>query len=44
MTETMSRVENTQDPKPVTGPAGLDGLDEQLISQLVDGPRPAGCS
>src|SRR3954447_20222139 len=42
MTEMMSRVEHTEDPNPTTGPAGLDGLDEQLINQLVDRARTGG--
>ena len=39
MTEMMSRVEHTEDPNPTAGPAGLDGLDEQLIDQLVSCAR-----
>jgi putative transposase len=42
MTEMMSRVEHTEDPNLTTGPAGLDGLDEQLIDQLVDRARTGG--
>jgi hypothetical protein len=40
MTEMMSRVENTQDDKPVTG---LDGLDEHSWPSWSTARRPAGC-
>jgi hypothetical protein len=33
MTDMMSGVENAEDSNPSTG---LDGLDEQLVAQLVD--------
>lgn len=36
MTEMMSGVDDTEDANAVAETAGLDGLDEQLISQLVD--------
>jgi putative transposase len=39
MTDMMSGVENAEDSKPETG---LDGLDEQLVEQLVSRARPAG--
>ncbi len=39
MTEMMSRVENTEDAKPVPG---LDGLDEQLVAQLIDRAKTGG--
>jgi len=39
MTEMMSRVEHTEDPNTAPGP---DGLDEQLISQLVDRAKAGG--
>jgi transposase-like protein len=39
MTEMMSDVANTEDSNPVTG---LDGLDEQLINQLVDQAKTGG--
>jgi putative transposase len=39
MTEMMSGVENVEDSKPVTGP---DGLDEQLVAQLVSSARASG--
>lgn len=42
MTEMMFRVEHTEDPNPTAGPAGRDGLDEQLINQLVDRARTGG--
>jgi transposase-like protein len=42
MTEMMSRVEHTEDPNPMAGPAGLEGLDEQLINQLVDRAKTSG--
>jgi putative transposase len=42
MTEIMSRVEHTEDTNPDTKLAGLDGLDEQLISQLVDRAKTGG--
>lgn len=42
MTEMMSRVEHTEDPNPSADPAGLDGLDEQLITQLVDRAKTGG--
>lgn len=42
MTEMMSRVENTEDSNPAAEPAGLDGLDEQLINQLVDRVKTSG--
>jgi hypothetical protein len=42
MAEMMSRVEHTEDPNPTASPAGLDGLDEQLISRLVDRARTGG--
>jgi putative transposase len=42
MTEMMSRVENTEDANPAAKPAGLDGLDEQLINQLVAGAKAGG--
>ena len=40
MTEMMSRVDDIEDPN--TPMAGLDGVDEQLISQLVDRAKTAG--
>lgn len=39
MTDMMSGVENAEDSKPATG---LDGLDEQLVAQVLSVPRPAG--
>ena len=42
MTEMMSHVEHTEDPNPTTDPTGLDGLDEQLINQLVDRAKTGG--
>jgi putative transposase len=42
MTEMMSRVEHSEDSTPTTGPTSLDGLDDQLISQLVDRVRTGG--
>jgi len=39
MTDMMSGVENAEDSKPETG---LDGLDEQLVAQLVDRARAGG--
>jgi putative transposase len=42
MTEMMSRVENTEDSNPAAEPVGLDGLDEQLINQLVDRAKAGG--
>jgi putative transposase len=39
MTEMMSRVENAEDAKRV---AGLDGLDEQLVAQLIDRVKTGG--
>jgi putative transposase len=39
MTEMMSRVDDTEDPD-IT--AGLDGLDDQLINQLVDRAKAGG--
>ena len=42
VTEMMSCVEHTEDVKTVAGPAGLDGLDEQLITQLVDRAKTGG--
>jgi transposase-like protein len=39
MTEMMSRVDETQDPDTT---AGLDGLDDQLITQLVDRAKAGG--
>jgi putative transposase len=42
MTEMMSRVENTEDSNPVTEPVSVDGLDEQLITQLVDRAKAGG--
>jgi transposase-like protein len=39
MTEMMSHVTDTEDSNPVTG---LDGLDEQLINQLVDRAKTGG--
>jgi putative transposase len=42
MTEMMFRVEHTEDVNPAADPAGLDGLDEQLITQLVDRAKTGG--
>lgn len=42
MTEMMSRVENTEDLNQAAAPTGLDGLDEQLITQLVDRAKTGG--
>ena len=42
MTEMMSRVDDAEDTTPAAPTAGLDGLDEQLISQLVDRARSGG--
>jgi putative transposase len=42
MTEMMSRVEHTEDPDPTGGPAGLDGLDDQLVNQLVNRAKTGG--
>jgi transposase-like protein len=42
MTEMMSRVDNAEDVNPAAELAGLDGLDEQLINQLVDRARTGG--
>jgi hypothetical protein len=42
MTEMMSRVANTEDSNPATEPTSVDGLDEQLISQLVDRAKAGG--
>src|SRR5689334_11531441 len=39
MTDMMSGVENAEDSKPVTG---LDGLDEQLVAQLVSSAKASG--
>lgn len=39
MTEMMSRVDDTEDPDTT---AGLDGLDDQLITQLVDRAKAGG--
>lgn len=36
MTEMMSHVENAEDSTPTAEPTGRDGLDQQLINQLVD--------
>jgi putative transposase len=41
MTEMMSGVERVEEPKPEPG---LDGLDEQLVEQLVGQARTGGCS
>ena len=42
MTEMMSSVEHTEDSNPAGGSAYLDGLDEQLINQLVDRAKAGG--
>ena len=42
MTEMMSRVEHTEDANATAGPTGLDGLDDQLINQLVDRAKTGG--
>lgn len=42
MIEMMSRVENTEDTTPAAEPASVEGLDEQLISQLVDRAKAGG--
>jgi transposase-like protein len=42
MTEIMSRVDDTEDTSPAAPTAVLDGLDEQLITQLVDRARTGG--
>jgi transposase-like protein len=39
MTDMMSGVENAENPKPETG---LDGLDEQLVAQLVNRGKASG--
>src|SRR6185312_1110876 len=42
MTEMMSRVDDTEDTTPAAPTAGLDGLDQQLIDQLVDRAKAGG--
>ncbi len=42
MTEMMSRVENTEDSNPTAEPASVEGLDEQLITQLLDRAKAGG--
>ncbi|GAB3901198.1 hypothetical protein GCM10029964_089630 [Kibdelosporangium lantanae] len=42
MTEMMSCVENTEDENPAAEPVGLDGLDEQLVNQLVARAKAGG--
>jgi transposase-like protein len=42
MTEMMSRVEHAEDLAPTADLTGLEGLDEQLINQLVDRARTGG--
>ncbi|MEU3625983.1 hypothetical protein AB0E54_26735 [Amycolatopsis coloradensis] len=42
MTDMMCGVENAEDPKPVTGLDGLDGLDEQLVAQLLSRAKASG--
>lgn len=42
MTEMMSHVDDTEDTTPAAPTAGLDGLDEQLISQLIDRAKSGG--
>lgn len=39
MTDMMSGVENAEDSKPATG---LDGLDEQLVAQLLSSAKASG--
>ena len=39
MTDMMFGVENAEDSKPETG---LDGLDDQLVAQLVSGAKASG--
>ena len=43
MTETKSGVDSTEERGGVAGSAGLDGLDEQLVDQLVDRVKAGGC-
>jgi putative transposase len=42
MAEMMSPVDDTEDPTPAAPTTGLDGLDEQLVSQLVDRAKSGG--
>jgi transposase-like protein len=42
MTDMMSSVDDTQDTNPTTPTTSLDGLDEQLINQLVDRAKAGG--
>jgi putative transposase len=42
MTEMMSRVDETEGTTPAAAKAGLDGLDEQLVNQLVDRAKAGG--
>jgi transposase-like protein len=42
MTEMMSDVNDTKDPNPAAGLDRLDGLDEELINQLVDRAKTGG--
>jgi transposase-like protein len=42
MTEMMSDVNDTKDPNPAVGRDRLDGLDEELINQLVDHAKTGG--
>ena len=42
MTEMMSCVEHTEDPDHTADPTVLDGLDDQLINQLVDRAKTGG--
>jgi transposase-like protein len=42
MTDMMSRVDDTEDTTPAAPTADLDGLDEQLVAQLVDRAKTGG--
>ena len=42
MTDMMSRVENTEDATPTADVTGLEGLDEELLNQLVARARTGG--